>query len=71
MIEALAKYYDEGYEDGYTAGENLNPYDFDTYEYNQYEEGYTNGLDQYARENDEYYGEVSELTEWHDFDPDC
>jgi len=63
--------YDEGFEDGYTTGENLNPYIYDTFEFIQYEEGYTNGLNQYIRENDLDDGQPTEQAEWHDFDPDC
>jgi hypothetical protein len=71
MNELLTKEYDQGYEDGYTAGENMNPYDFDSVEFAQYEEGYTDGMDQYIRENDLYDGQPTEQMEWHDFDPDC
>jgi hypothetical protein len=71
MNELLTKEYDEGYVDGYTTGENLNPYDFDSVEFAQYEEGYTNGMNQYIRENDLDDGQPTEQAEWHDFDPDC
>lgn len=71
MNELMTKQYDEGYVDGYTTGDNLNPYDFDTAEFAQYEEGYTNGLNQYIRENDLDDGQPTEQAEWHDFDPDC
>lgn len=71
MNELATQYYDQGFEDGYTTGENLNPYDFDTFEFIQYEEGYTNGMNQYIRENDLDDGQPTEQSEWHDYDPDC
>jgi hypothetical protein len=70
--------YQLGFEDGYNEGEYDNPYTKDEYvndpnydlERQQYKEGYDAGVAGYCYEELDDH-QPDELTEWHDFDPDC